>query len=255
MVEWKVLLMLCRNLHSKVRIYMWSKIRLSTVDVAFVAVFAALQAVLSFFPLSFTIGVSGEITMGLVGAALIGVLLGPAVGGLAVLIGSLIGVFLNPAGAIFGIFTIFPPFFGAVAAGCVKIKRGYVAGAIILVSLLVFYAHPFGREALLYPWLHIIAMIIAFSPIALAAGRTFDSPSFAKPIFGIALAAFIGVMTDHITGSALGIWYYSLPPEVWYGIAFVYPVERLVALTLATVIAVPLYSSLKRSKLLDIRKG
>ncbi len=230
--------------------------KLSTIDVAFVAVFAALQAVLSLLPLSFTIGVSGEITMGLVGAALIGIILGPIVGGVAVLIGSLIGTMLNPAGAIFGIFTVFPPFLGAVGAGSVKIKKGYIAGVIILVSLLIFYTHPFGRDALFYPWLHIIAMIVAFSPLAYLAGKTFDSPKFAAPILGIVMASFIGVMTDHITGSAIGIWYYSpfLTPDKWYAIAFVYPVERLVALTLSTIIAVPLYSSLKKARLLDFRR-
>lgn len=226
--------------------------RLSAIDVAFVAVFGALQAVLSFFPLSFTIGVSGEITLGVVGGSLIGILLGPIIGGLAVLIGSLIGVFLNQAGAIFGIFTVLPPFLGAVAAGCVKIKKGYVSGAIILASVLVFYAHPFGRAALFYPWLHIIAMIVAFSPLARIAGKTFDSPKLSKPILGIVVASFVGVLTDHITGSAIGIWYYSFPPEVWNSIAFVYPVERLVALALATLIAVPLYSSLKKARLLDL---
>lgn len=226
--------------------------RLSTVDVAFVAVFGALQAILSFIPLSFTIGVSGEITLGVVGGALIGIILGPILGGLAVLIGSFVGVLMNPMAAIFGFFTVLPPFFGAVGAGCVKSKRGYVAGAIILVSLLVFYAHPFGRQALLYPWLHIIAMIIAFSPIALAAGRTFDSPRLTNLTLGVVVASLIGVLTDHIVGSAIGIWYYNLPPEVWIAIAFVYPVERLVALIIATVVAVPLYSSLKRARMLDV---
>jgi len=228
-------------------------VKLSTVDIALMAVFAALQAVLSLIPLSFTIGVSGEITLGVVGGALIGILLGPIIGGSAVLIGSLIGVFLNPAGAIFGVFTIFPPFFGAVGAGCVKIKRGYIAGAIILVSLLIFYAHPFGREAIIYPWLHIIAMVIAFSPLAQKAGSTFSSPQLVKPIFGITVASFVGVLTDHITGSALGIWYFSpfLTPDIWYGIMFVYPVERLVALIITVIIAAPLYSSLRRARLLD----
>jgi len=229
--------------------------KLSTIEVAFMAVFAALQAVLSLIPLSFTIGVSGEITLGVVGGALIGILLGPLIGGLAVLIGSFIGVMLNPAGAIFGIFSVLPPFFGAIGSGCIKIKKGYIAGAIVLVSLLVFYAHPFGRGALFYPLLHIIAMIIAFSPLAYMAGKTFDSPQLAKPILGIIVASFVGVLTDHITGSAIGIWYYPfLTPDKWYAIAFVYPVERLVALTLSTIIAVPLYSSLKKAKLLDLNR-
>jgi hypothetical protein len=228
--------------------------KLSTVDVALIAVFAALQAVLSIFPFTITIGVSGSITLGVVGGPLIGILLGPIIGGFAVLIGSVIGVFLNPAGALFGILTIIPPFFGAFGAGCVKVKRGYVAGAVILMSLLVFYANPSGREAYLYTWLHIAAMIVAFSPIAFIAGSSFNSPQTVKPIFGIVIASFIGVLTDHITGSALGIWYFSLPPEVWYSIMFVYPVERIVALALASAIAIPVYYSLKRAGFINSSK-
>jgi len=230
--------------------------KLSTVDVSLIAVFAALQALLAIFPFTITIGVSGQITLGVVGASLIGILLGPVIGGLAVLIGSFVGVFLNPAGAIFGVFTVIPPFFGAVGAGCVKVKRGYVAGSVILASLLVFFAHPFGREVLIYPWLHIVAMIAAFSPLAYVAGSTFSSSESTKPILGIVMAAFVGVLTDHITGSALAIWYFSpsLTPEIWYSIMFVYPVERIVALILASIIATPVYYSLRKAGLIDLLK-
>lgn len=230
--------------------------KLSTVDVSLIAVFAALQALLTFFPFTITIGVSGQITLGVVGASLIGILLGPVIGGLAVLIGSFVGFFLNPAGAIFGIFTVIPPFFGAVGAGCVKIKRGYVAGSVILASLLVFFAHPFGREAFIYPWLNIVAMIAAFSPLAYLAGSTFGSSGSTKPMLGIVMAAFVGVLTDHITGSALAIWYFSpsLTPEIWYSIMFVYPVERIIALILASIIATPVYYNLRKAGLIDLLK-
>jgi hypothetical protein len=228
--------------------------KLSTVDVALVSVFAALQALLSIFPFTITVGVSGQITLGVIGGPLIGILLGPAVGGLAVLIGSLAGVFINPAGAIFGVLTVIPPFFGAFGAGCVKIKRGYVAGAVILASLLVFYANPVGREAFLYTWLHVIAMIVAFSPLAYIAGSSFSSSQKVKPVLGIVIASFVGVLTDHVTGSAMGVWYFSLPPQVWLAVMFVYPVERIVALTLVSIIAVPVYYSLKKTRLIDSSK-
>jgi hypothetical protein len=230
--------------------------KLSAVDVALIAVFAAFQALLSIFPFTFTIGVSGQITLGVIGGPLIGILLGPIIGGCAVLIGSAVGVFLNPAGAILGVLTVVPPSFGAIAAGCVKIKRGYIAGAVILVSLLVFYAHPFGREAFIFTWLHIIAMIVAFSPLAYIAGSTFSSSQTVKPVLGIVIASFVGVLADHMTGNALAIWYFSpfLTPQIWYGIMFVYPIERLVALVLASVIAVPAYYSLKKARLIDSSK-
>ncbi len=227
--------------------------KLTTVDLALIAVLGALQALLSSFPLTITIGVSGQITLGVVGGPLIGILLGP-IGGLAALIGSLTGILINPAGAIFGFLTVIPPFFGAVAAGFIKIKKGYLAGAMILLSLLVFYAHPFGREAFMFPWLHIVAMIITFSPLAQKAGSTFNSPELTRPILGIATAAFVGVLADHIIGAAIGIWYFSpiLTPLVWHSIMLVYPVERIVALVLTSLIAVPVYSSLRIARLIDL---
>lgn len=228
--------------------------RLAVVEIASIAVFAALQALLSTFPFTITLGVSGQITLGLVGGSLIGILLGPVTGGLAVLIGSYISVFLNPAGAIFGIFSPIPAVLGCVGAGCVRIKRGYVAGVIILISLLVFYANPVGREVYAYPWLHIIAMAIAFSPLVNVAGSDFGSSEPEKNSFGIAIAAFIGVMADHIVGSAMAIWYLTIPSPIWYLIMPIYPVERLIALVLVVVISAPVYVGLKKAGYIDLIK-
>jgi len=229
--------------------------KLSTIDIALVAIFAAFQALLSVFPFTLTVGVSGQITLGVIGGPLMGILLGPIVGSLAALIGSAVGVLLNPGGALFGAFSIIPPFIGAFSAGCMKIRRGYVAGAVMLGSLIVFYAHPSGREAYFYPWLHIIAIFVAFSPLAYFAGSTFRSSRILKPVFGIVVAAFIGILADHISGSALAIWYFSpaLAAPIWNSILLIYPIERLVAVGLASAITIPAYSSLKKAKLLDFR--
>ena len=224
--------------------------KITPVQVALVAVFAALQAVLSTLPFTITVGVEGQITLGLIGGALIGVLFGPFIGGLAVLIGSFIGVFVNPAGAILGIFTIFPPFVGSVGAGCVKIKRGYVAGGIILAALLLFYAHPVGREVIAYPWFYVVGMIVAFSPLAYVAGSAFGSKKLAKPVLGIVIASLVGVVADGMVGSGIAMWYFSgLPPEVWLSIMFIYPVERIVALVITSLIAIPVYIGLQTSGL------
>ncbi len=227
-------------------------------NVALIAIFAAVQAILGALPFTLSIGVSGQITLGVIGGPLIGILLGPLIGGVAVLIGSFISVFINPAGAIFGVLTVIPPFLGAVGAGCVKLRKSYISGAIMTASLLGFYAHPIGREAFLYPWLHVIAIIVAFSPIALIAGSTFASSNVKKAGLGIPIAAFVGVLADHIFGSALGIWYFSVvvPSDwnvaaTWNFLIFVYPAERIVALVLISLIAIPLYYRLKTSGLVN----
>jgi hypothetical protein len=215
-----------------------------------------LQAVLSLLPFSITIGVSGQITFGVIGGPLIGILFGPVFGGLAVLIGSLVGVFINPGGAIFGVLTVVPPSLAAVAAGCIKMKRGYIAGSIILLFLLVFYANPSGREAFVFTWLHIVAMIVAFSPLAYVAGSSFHSSNVEKPLLGIIVAAFVALLTDHMAGNAVAIWYFSpaLTPGIWYAAMPIYPVERLVALALTTVITVPVYYGLRRAGFAELIK-
>ncbi len=239
--------------------------RTSSIKIALIATFASLQALLTIFPFTITVGVSGQITLGVIGGPLIGILLGPVMGGLAVLIGSLAGVFLNPSGAIFGVLSVIPPFFGALGAGCVRERRSYLAGIIILASLLIFYAHPYGREAPLYPWLHIIAMIIAFSPIAGAAGSGFQRIEDNRKHmlgFSVFIAAFIGVLTDHITGSALGMWYFYLyfppgiTPNIWNLIMYIYPIERIVSAILILLIATPTYYGLRRAGFIGlIRRG
>jgi predicted membrane protein len=88
-------------------------LKISAAKVALIAVFATLQALLSVFPFTITIGTSGQITLGVIGGPLIGILLGPFFGGAAVLVGSVVGVFLNPAGALFGFLTVVPPTVGA----------------------------------------------------------------------------------------------------------------------------------------------
>lgn len=222
-----------------------------SVRASLIAVFAALQVLLSTLPLSVTIGIAGTITLGVIGGPLIGILIGPVLGGLAVLVGSLVGCFINPAGAIFGFLTVMPPLFGAISAGCVRTRKGYVGGAVILASLIAFYAHEFGRQASIYPWLHIIAMIIAFSPLSLIAGSAFESSSYSKIFYGAVTAAFVGVMADHIVGSAIAIWYFNLPPAMWYMAMPVYPIERIIALIIASIIATPIYYRLKRIGLLQ----
>lgn len=224
-----------------------------TVRVALVAVFAALQATLGVIPFALTLGVSGEITLGLVGGSLIGLLLGPVTGGLAVLVGSLVGVFLNPGGAIFGFLTPLAPLLGAVSAGCVKKRRGYLAGIIIVVALVVFAAHPYGREAFAYAWLQVVAALVAFLPLGRLARVDPIKEDLVRSEVLIPVAAFVGVMADHAVGSAVAMWYFSpaIPPEFWFAAMPVYPIERIVAAVIVTAIAMPVYYALAKAGFLN----
>jgi hypothetical protein len=221
--------------------------KLSTRSLSAIGVFAALQAVVSVIPFSIAIGVSGSITLGVVTAPLFGLLLGFGAGTIAVLVGSIVGLFINPSGAIFGFLTAIPPALAAFGTGSVREGRGYLPAIIILLSVIAFYAHPFGRESLFYPWLHIIALILALSPASKLASTYVNSTMLRKTALGVAFAASVGTLTDQAFGSALGIWYFSLPASVWNIIMYIYPIERTVTVAIVTVIGVPVYRRLKMS--------
>ena len=224
---------------------------LTARQVSAIAIFAAIQAVVTVIPFSIAIGVSGSITLGVVTAPLIGLLLGPLTGGFSVLVGALIGLFLNPAGAIFGILTPLPAALGALAAGFIRKGRGYVPAMIILLCVGAFYLHPFGRAAMFYPWLNVVAMILAFSPVADLAANYFASNGLKKITFAVAIAGFVGTMTDHTFGSALAIWYYNLPADIWNLVMYIYPVERIITVAIVTVVGTAVYYRLKLSGMLD----
>lgn len=226
----------------------------TTKGVALIAVFAAFHTVLSSLPYTITIGVSGSITLGVISAPLVGILLGPLTGGIAVLIGSVIGMFINPSGAIFGALSFLPATLGAFSTGFTITKKGYISAAMIIPSLLIFYSHPAGREAMFYPFMHIIAIILALSFSTRLAIWSTDMAKMKKLGIGIPIAAFVGTLTDHLFGSALAIWTFDLQAAVWNSIIFIYPVERMVAVIITTAIGLPLYYSLRKSGIFSLIK-
>ena len=227
----------------------------TTKGIALMAVFAAFHTVLSSLPFTITIGVSGSITLGVVSAPLVGIILGPISGGFAVLIGSIIGMFINPTGAIFGALSFLPATIGAFSAGFTITKRGYISAAMILAALSLFFSHPFGREATIYPFMHIIAAIVALVFSTQLAVWSTDMSNLKKLGLGIPIAAFVGTLTDHLFGSSLAVWIFELPAEVWNSIIFIYPVERIFAVIITSFIALPLYYSLRKSGIFSIIKS
>jgi len=222
--------------------------------IALIAVFAALHTVLSSLPYTITIGVSGSITLGVVSAPLLGILLGPISGGVATMIGSIIAMFTNPAGAFMGAASFIPATVGAISTGFVIKKRGYISAALLAVGILAFYLQPSAGQLLEYPFMHIIALIIALIFSTKLAMWDPELSDLTKLSLAIPIAAFVGTLTDHITGSSIAAWMFDLGPEVFSPVLFVYPIERIVAVIIAAAIAIPLYYSLKRSGIFDLIK-
>jgi len=143
------------------------KIKLSARDVAFVGVFAALSVVvirvIPGFPI---IGLSdSQIKFDAAIAPIYGMILGPYLGCLAAFIG---GIVL--ANSWFSVLTSFAPAVSALVTGLLTQKKyasnsrsfpGWAAAAIIIGLLILgWYATWVGQNALLYPILHIAALLV-----------------------------------------------------------------------------------------------
>ena len=223
--------------------------------IALIAVFAALHTVLSSLPYTIAIGVGGgTITLGVVSSPLIGILLGPISGGIAAMIGSIIAMFINPAGAIMGAASFIPATVGAISTGFVIKKRGYISAVLLAIGILAFYLQPSAGQVLEYPFMHIIALAVALIFSTKLATWDPELSNLTKLSTAIPVAAFVGTLTDHITGSSIAAWMYDLGPEVFSPVMAIYPFERIFAVIITTTIAIPLYYSLKRSGIFGLNK-
>jgi hypothetical protein len=258
---------LCKKLHSSEKSYEWSKglsalnnINNKTKIVAFLIVFSALYAALRPVPLGPMIGLSQTFSVSDFLAPLYGIILGPYIGGLSIIIGTFLGMTVK-APVFFGL-DFLTAFANCIAIGFLMKKKWALVVVLNIFLLLAFILNPlttlfFGPVP--FFWLHIVALVVLISPLGRKAGQWVET---LKPKFltaGIAVLAFIGTMMQHLTGNILtevmlGQIVGSISPEtfstfIWPGAFLVYPVERTVLVILSVVIGVPLVRTIKKSLL------
>jgi hypothetical protein len=140
--------------------------RISALNIALMAIFAALSWIVSeFVPGIPIIGASGSrISFDVALAPIYGIIIGPYFGFLAALIGGLVA-----AGSVFTILTSFCTGISAFVAGMLVTRRTGVGKALqgwifsaTAISLLIigWYSTEVGRQAPFYPIPHIIGLLI-----------------------------------------------------------------------------------------------
>jgi len=221
---------------------------------ALTGIFGAFHLVLTFIPFSVLGMGGGFLTWGMVSAALVGFLLGPFFGTIAVLVGSIIGTGIFNLGAGLGpIVPILAPTAGAFAAGALRTGRVRELFVVFLVAILGYMISPIGIPAFIFIWLHLVTLfIVVILLVPKLMNKLTDAVTFEKgrnlrlmPI-AILLFSFIALMTDHIVGNTATVYYLfyfggmdaATLVGFWLPITFVYPLERLLATVILAVIVI-----------------
>jgi uncharacterized membrane protein len=182
--------------------------RLSTKEIALIIVFAALIAIITRLPgIPISLGIrTGTIEFSVPLYPLAGILLGPWIGALAVLIGNFIA-WIIPTSTVTGLLLIPAGAFAALCAGFLARRTKWAnwkSSAILLAVLIaLWYVTPVGFEAPFYPFfLHVPALIL----ILIFRGKIFDfinSVSKRLVTLGVGIASFVGIMADHMCGGVI----------------------------------------------------
>ncbi len=211
--------------------------KLSTRDVAFVAVFAALSViVIKFVPGFPIIGLSdSSIKFDAALAPIYGLVLGPYLGFLAAFIGGIV-----VANSGFSVLTSFSPAISALISGLLTQKnyrsRGHsfpgwaMAAAVLSLLILGWYATWVGQQAPFYPVLHIsglLAIVATRGWVATAfkKGEEKEKNWTAKPSYllsGILIVVLAYVLPKPYLSSIKFLPYLSLPLYFLGGIVVLY---------------------------------
>jgi len=226
----------------------------NTKAIAAIAIFSALYAALRIIPTVPMIGTGATFHLSDILAPLFGILLGPYVGGVSIIIGTFAAIGLGTPVSFFGL-DFLPAFVVAVSLGFL-VRSKWLPVIILNAFLLVFYAvnpltsnfisTPWGTIP--YLWMHIAAFIVLLSPLGHRAGKWVKSEKTTTITAGFVILAFIGTMMQHLTG---GILYEvvlgqlthtvltSAYPGIWNFVFYIYPWERLALIIGAAIVGVP----------------
>ncbi len=242
-----------------------------TKTIATIAIFSALYSVLRILPTVPMVGVPGaSFSVSDVLAPLYGILLGPYIGGVTVILGTFLGMALGKPVVFLGL--DFLPAFVNVAALGLLIKRKFLPALILNIALLVgFLVNPLTSIfinvvgiPIPFIWVHIVAFIVLLSPLSRKAVQWVESLKSTTLVAGVAILAFIGTMMQHLMGNILyeiilnqlyvfigqnPIVATAAYPDAWAFLLFIYPWERLMLIILAVIVGVPIIRVLKKTLL------
>lgn len=226
---------------------------------ALTGIFGAVHLVITLIPFNLSVGGGGEISFGLVSAPIVGFLLGPFFGVIAVLIGSLIAMLINSGIAVIGPLTALATAAGAFAAGAMRTKIRISVPIFFIISMGIYIISPVGTAVPAFIWFHIVAFLLSLLFIIPKISGMLIKPlnlkmdtNKWKMFVSIWMFSIVAVTLDQAVGSAIGGWY--LPPL--YGLdgivgyfqvaILLYAFERIIGSIIVSLIIYALVEGLSR---------
>lgn len=192
--------------------------------VSYIALLAAVTAVLQLIPFSVVLGAGISFPLSLAVTGLVGILLGPWAGAVAVAIGSGIGVMIAPHTAWLGPLTVLVMVVTPIASGLIVNGKRHWVGLYLIVASLVWWGlfiatngFPQVWTSLLQPWRYLIPGLLLFVPVINEKAIRFLK-SDNRLAMGVSLAYIIWVSgsVDHTLSSIIGnLILFRMPEEVW----------------------------------------
>ncbi len=226
-------------------------LRRLTLTASLAAVYTIFRAI----PISSLIGISGSITAAGMIAPVLGILLEPAYGIVAVFTGTMVASLFpwNPL-KFYGL-DFLPGALNVTLVSLAVRGRRLEATQMFLVMIGLFTINPFTSifvgTALLSPpvpylWMHLAALIVLVSPLSKDLAIKLGSHHYASLVRPIAVLAFTGTMIEHLTGGLLFATVVGKGAlKFWPVIFLAYPIERTILVVGATLICATLLSLLR----------
>src|SRR6266566_1626103 len=213
------------------------------------ATLAAVYVIFRAIPISQLIGISGTITAAGMIAPVIGILLEPAYGIVAVFTGTIVAS-LFPWNPIKFAGLDFLP--GALNVTLVSLAaRGRRTEATLMLFIINPYTSIFVGNALRSPpipylWMHLAALVVLVSPLTKNLSTKLTSHHYASLVRPVAVLVFTGTMIEHLTGGLLFATVVGKGAlKFWPVIFLAYPIERTILVIGATLIGAALLRLLR----------
>jgi len=221
--------------------------RFDTRKLALTATLAGIYAVFRLIPLSKFVGLPGTLTASGMAVPILALLLDPALGILAIIIGTVIG-FVSPNNLVrFAGLDFLPGAVNLLIVSLALLFLGVILAFIATPHTTVFVGSDLWSPPLPYFWLHLAAFFLLISPLSKNIPVRLSSERYRDVVIAIATVAFAGTMAEHLTGGVLfAVFYPSLAEASWRFIYFPwYPIERAVMVAGAVLVCSPVVRNVR----------